>query len=515
MNVARRNASVDVPTRRAPRPAMLRPASVLLLSLSAAWANADDCDPVFDNVVWESTGCESPRSYLDICPFGQHARKARECIEWDEVKECEDIEKVLDFRKRFEGGQFESEADACIIAKRLQACSLVHDTRAKFDCLQEAQKGYKYNMDVLAAINELRNGILASAEEAISDEDVPAAESAIEDMETLFPRDQALRDLLRDLRNRLEGLKEHLRSKQLQRELEDQVRELIAERKFGEALEELKRADESGMTGKTLDSLKREATEGLAALNSIRQKRRKALAEARRLREAEDFGGARNKLEEARRFELTGKTYDAELEAIAAAEDRKRKRKQKQEALAEARRLREAEDFGGARNKLEEARELGLGENEYRAELEAIEKAKAGSRKLAERLRECKAQLDGSKLDEALACYQEVLEWDKGHSEAKKQVPRLEMLVEWRATDRANDIGRYHAFEQKYKERRDLGRFATSLSRLAREKLNSKQDEFWKSVEASGSRDMYERYVTIYPEGRYVGEAREWLENEG
>ena len=515
MNVAKRNASVDVPTRRAPRLATLRPASVLLLSLSAAWANADDScrsNPAVDNLMWETTGCESPRSYLEICPFGQHARKARECIEWDEVKECEDIEKVLDFRKRFEGGQFESEADACIIAKRLQACSLVHDTRAKFDCLQEAQKGYKYNMDVLAALNELRSGILASAEEAMTDEDVPAAESAIEDMKKLFPGD---RGALRDLRNRLESLKEHLRSKQLQRELEDQVRELIAEGKFGEALEELKRADESGMTGKTLDSLKREATEGLAALNSIRKKRREALAEARRLREAEDFGGARNKLEEARRFELTEKTYDAEREAIAAAEDRKRKRQQKQEALAEARRLREAEDFGGARNKLEEARELGLGENEYRAELEAIEKAKAGSRKLAERLRECKAQLDGSKLDEALACYQEVLAWDKGHSEAKKQVPRLEMLVEWRATDHANDIGRYHAFERKYKERRDLGRFATSLSRLAREKLNSKQDEFWKSVEASGSRDMYERYVTIYPEGRYVGEAREWLENEG
>ena len=565
MNAGRRNASVDVPTRRAPRPAMLRLASVLLLSLSAAGANADDeCGhPGMDDLFWESTQCEFAQEYLRTCEFqgGRHVRKARECIAWDKVKKCDDLEKVVDFKKRFEGGSFESEADACIrrlnVAKRLQACGLVLDTRVKFECLQKAQGLDEFNIHVLNEINKLRLGILASAEEAMANRDIPAAESAVGDMEALFPRDKALRDL----RNRLENLKD----KQAQRDLEDRVRKLIAERKFKEALEELRKGIDQGMTGKTLESLEREATEGLAKSEINRQKRQEALAEARRLRDAEDFDGARRMLDEALEFGLPKEKHDAELEATEKAEDRQRKRQEalaearrlrdaedfdgarkvldealefglpkkmydaelkatekaedrqrkRQEALAEARRLRDAEDFDGARKVLDEALEFGLPKKMYDAELKAIEKVEAGSRRVVERLRECKAHMDGSRLDEALACYQGVLEWDKGHREAKKQAARLEMLVEWRATDRADDIGRYHAFEQKYKERRDLGRWATSLSRLAREKLNSKQDEFWRSVKASGSRAMYERYVTIYPEGRYVGEAEDWLENEG
>ena len=563
-----RNASVDGRAERVRQPGALRLASVLLLSLPAAWTGADDgCDtPMMDDLLWNSTQCEFVQNYLNACGSqGRHVRKARECIEWDKVKKCDDLEKVLAFKKLFKDGVFALDADACIarlnVGKLLQACRLHHAIETKFECFQEVLERDRHNIEALAGIDKIRKDILTSADEAMANEDVAAVESAINDLEMLFPRDKALKDL----RAGLAELIERIAIKQARNALEDRVRELIAERKFEEALEELRKGSAQGVTGKKFESLRSEATEGLAELAKSRQAREQALAEARRLREAEDFDGARRKLKEGRALGVPEKTYDSELKAIEKAENRRETREtalaearrlreaedfdgarrklkegralgvpektydseleaiQKAEnrlrareaALAEAQRLREAKDFDGAREKLEEARRLTLPENAYLKELEAINEAEKDIRRLAELLRECMGHMDGAQMVDALTCYRRVLELAPGHREAKKQVALLGMLVTWLEVDSAGTVRRYYAFELEFKERSDLGTWAARLTQLAREKLNSKQDEFWNSVKASRSREMYELYRTIFPEGRYVREAGEWLENEG
>ena len=75
-----RNASVDGRAERVRQPGALRLASVLLLSLPAAWTGADDgCDtPMMDDLLWNSTQCEFVQNYLNAwriagqtCPQGE------------------------------------------------------------------------------------------------------------------------------------------------------------------------------------------------------------------------------------------------------------------------------------------------------------------------------------------------------------------------------------------------------------------------------------------------------------
>ena len=519
-----RNTTIAGWAMRMRRLGAVRLASVLLLSLPAAWASADaGCStPMLDDLLWNSTQCEFAQHYLDACGSqGRHVRKARECIEWDKVRKCEQLEKVVAFRKLFPGGAFAPEADACIARlesdKRLQACRLHHAIETKFECFQEVLKMDRFNLEALEEVDNIRQDILNSADaamtkkdEAVTEEDIAALETAINDMERMFPRDRALKGLRDRLAEVSDVIRERHERRQAQKDLEDRVRKLIGQKKFEEALVELQKPRDPGVSGKTLESLEREAREGLERAKS-RRAREAALAEAQGLRDAEDFDGARRKLKEARGLGLPEKTYVAESKAIDEAERTQRARAT---ALAEAQKLRKRGDFAGARRQLEKALALGLPKKAYNAELEAIALAEREIQRLAKLQRECQDHMDGARMVDSLTCYRRVLELEPGNREAGKQVPLLEMFVAWLEVDKAGTVKQYYAFEEKYKERRDLDG-ATHLTQLAREKLNSKQVAFWGSVKSSGSREMYELYVSIFPQGRYVREAREWLENEG
>ena len=108
---------------------------------------------------------------------------------------------------------------------------------------------------------------------------------------------------------------------------------------------------------------------------------------------------------------------------------------------------------------------------------------------------------------------------EEARREEESRKSKVELYEAWTATDGARTVERYYAFEQTYKkrlaefERAGLGDSARHLVSLAREKLNSLHEGYWKSVIASNKQEAYERYLKIYPKSRYARRAGEWLEN--
>ena len=107
-------------------------------------------------------------------------------------------------------------------------------------------------------------------------------------------------------------------------------------------------------------------------------------------------------------------------------------------ALAEAKALRVRGELVQARGKLGEARDVGLLEEDYLAELREIERAEAKAGEVSARLAECAAHRDGTRLEKALACYREVLDRAPGNVQARFEVLRLDMYA---ALTEANRIG--------------------------------------------------------------------------
>ena len=466
-------------------------ASVLLLWLPATWAGADDvrCDAMADMVLWATTGCERAAAYLARCEQrGKHVKEAKLCLAFDDVKACDDLSKAVDFKRRFGSEhKFADEINRCIarlertdrIDRLLHACR-VHFEQGRItsglvgnalDCFTSVLHEDPANLEAMAGVEKITAHLVKEATEALESSKVDKAEAAIKEIERLSPRHRQLRDL----RVRLEALKKSLRERDERRTalkaLEEKVQTLMDREQYREALAAVQKGREDELTSKLLARLEKDANRALAAKKN-RQAQEKALAEARTLRGKGEFGGARAKLEEARKAGLPDKEYARELRAINEAEQEVRAK----EGLA---------------------------------------------RKRETLLAECSAHLQGARLEEGLACYRELLKLDPGHAEAGTQVLRLAMFVEWIATDGSGTAERYFAFEETYKKQitefasADLRDEAKHLAQLAREKLHSLHDEYWQSVKAANTREAYSRYVEIFSEGPNATEARAWLRNAG
>ena len=466
-------------------------ALMLLLWLPATWAGAEDsrCDAMADMVLWATTGCERAAAYLARCEQrGKHVKEAKLCLAFDDVKACSDLSKAVDFKRRFGSEhKFADEIDRCIarletnerIDRLLHACR-VHFEQGRItsglvgnalDCFKSVLHADPTNLEAMAGVEKITAHLVKEANEALESSGVDKAEAAIKELERLSPRHRELKGL----RDRLAALKKSLRERDEHRvalkALEEKVQTLMDQEQYREALAEVQKGRDDELTSKLLARLEKEANRALAAREN-RQAQEKALAEARALRGKGEYDGARAKLEESRKAGLPDKEYRRELRAIDEAE--------------------------------KEAR------------------AKEGlARKRETLLAECRAHLQAARLEEALACYRELLKLDPGHAEAGTQVLRLTMFVAWIAADGSGTVERYFAFEETYKKQitgfasADLRDEAKHLVQLAREKLHSLHDEYWQSVKAANTREAYSRYVEIFSEGPNADEARAWLRNAG
>ena len=151
-------------------------------------------------------------------------------------------------------------------------------------------------------------------------------------------------------------------------------------------------------------------------------------------------------------------------------------------ALAEAKALRVRGELVQARGILGKARDAGLPEEDYLAELREIERAEAEAEagEVSARLAECAAHRDGTRLDKALACYREVLDRAPGNVQARFEVLRLDMYAALTEANRIDTREQYQRFmdetTRKLDEYRrvDLEEEAKHLIDLAREKQQSR-----------------------------------------
>ena len=172
------------------------------------------------------------------------------------------------------------------------------------------------------------------------------------------------------------------------------------------------------------------------------------------------------------------------------------------EGIAEVRSLLESGRIPEARDLLGELVGMGL-DDERLAELEsalADGEARARAEEIERLLGECAAHDRSKRLAEALGCYREVLQLDGDHEEATAEEARLVPLVAWERANGEDTVEEYFGFWQSFP--------GSVFARLARLKLDGLEVEYWQSIEGSGDRSKYLRYLEIYPEGRFGALAR-------
>ena len=487
---------------------------ILLLSLPFAWAGAQDstegtgtvCTEGRDPILWRTTGCSLPEEYLKMCsPHGKYVRKARVCMAWNKVKHCETVESVTDlsirddvmgFNERFPDSDFNRRAERCIerieklhhIAALLSTCrEHVKEGRIftgkwgnAVSCYREVLAQDPTNVEAKLETNKIRENLLNAADEALDEGKIHEAERPIDGLATINQEDPALRDL----RDRLAELQEAERRQTEIAEARDalvkRIETLIGEDEFDEALGELQRWKSGEPWDKELASLEKAARDGRAKADQEKQ----------------------------------------EHEQTKQAEERARQAREK--AMRDVRDALGERDFARARDRLDVAYDNGLPDREYRAKREEIALAEEQNNKrraLSELLAKCRELNTRGPAEDALRCYREVLELAPDHAEAKREVPILEMFVDWDQTDALRMVDAYYAFEQKHTEKTekhgDLGQLARTLVSLARTKMNSEQDDYWESVTEQGTAGAYRDYLRIFPEGTYASEARQWLKENG
>lgn len=162
--------------------------------------------------------------------------------------------------------------------------------------------------------------------------------------------------------------------------------------------------------------------------------------------------------------------------------------------------------LGTARERLVAARTLGLDDGTHRDLLAAIERAEAApaANARAEEVRrlwgECEKHGSGGQLRAALACVRKVAALDPKHPEAADKVRRLKVMIAFEDASEKDTVEAYFGFEQAHR--------GTGEATVARFLLNKYEDGYWQEVRKSGTRAGYERYLVIYPTGRYADRAR-------
>ena len=198
--------------------------------------------------------------------------------------------------------------------------------------------------------------------------------------------------------------------------------------------------------------------------------------------------------------------------------------------IAEVRNLIEHEHFADARIRLDEARSLGLDPELYTVFLAHLDKAKAGAGAEQERgpespghepqappepgevdvaqlLSECRALKSTRRWEEALECVRRVRALGADDVDLRDEERELDMLVAFSRVYESPSVEGYLAF---------IGDYAwSSFVDAAREQIRGLEDVYWSEVKAAGTHQRYERYLEIYPQGRYADEAQRRLSGGG
>ena len=228
-------------------------------------------------------------------------------------------------------------------------------------------------------------------------------------------------------------------------------------------------------------------------------------ARVRALVEEGEIPEARRILEEARVLGLPDEQYQALSDAIDQAhvdpppDDDSIERK-----IARVRELVDEGEIAQARRVLEEARVLGLDDEQYQALSDAIDQAHKGAAPL---LAQCQSFKSERRWDEALVCVRQVLAADPDNAEARDEERNLEMLVAFSTVHDEPTVEGWFEFIKNYPW--------SPFVDAATEGLRELESPYWEEVKATDTPERYRRYLEIYPEGRYVREARRRLSGEG
>ncbi len=456
-------------------------------------------------------------------PGSRYAEEARECIAWGEARACEDIRIVKQFVEDFPEGRYVGAANACVailemaqqrnsrVAALLRECRAHHDADrltagaggSALECYRKVLDEEPGNQQALDGIASIEKHYTDKANASLRDETPEAVDSSIKRLETINPEHrmvEKLRARLEDLRlalaerTRLAGEREALRA---------EVESLLGQGSHEQALARLQEGSKRGLSDKSLQALEEQAREGLADAEARRKQEAEAearrqtaamIAEVRELLGRGDFSGARARLGEAREEGLGDDAHAGLAAAIDEAEAEARER-EIEALVAEVRARLAREEHEAARRALDEARAAGLGEETHAELAAAIDEAET-----AQLLAGCEEHRASGRWEELQQCAHRVLALNADHAGARKLATMGARRLAWNAVEGAPSVEGYHEFRQRYR--------AHFLARLARQKLERMEDAYWEWVEATNTPDAYRRYLEIYPQGKYVEQAR-------
>ena len=515
-------AARPAPMRLGPRPATIRLASSLLLVSMAVSAD------VTDDFFWDSIkGCKTvagTERYLIRYPEGTHAEEARECLKrwqeeqaaWDRVRSCDNADAVRRFLREFPESRYAGEASECItrneqrkkalerrelVERRLNECRAHHGAGRiseglggnALECFGKVLEEDPGNPEALKGIDDIVTYYSNKATAALDSGRPDAAEREIERLEKIVPESsdvEALRSRLEDLKRELAA---HERLERERKALLAEAENLLEQGEYEKVIDLVSAGRKAGLDDKRLDALNRRAGEALAKEAATRNLEAK-VAEVRARIEQGNFAGARMNLEEAKGLGLDGETYGALAAEMDEAE--------REAKVSESQALREHGDYEAAREGLHRARELGLSEARYEEEMKRIDRLEA-----AQSLAACREYKSGWRWEKALECVRRVLELDPDNAEAIDEERELDMLAAFDRVHQSPSVEGYHEFMKDYPW--------SPFVDVASEGLRESEDAYWEEVNRAATRERYERYLEIYPEGRHAGEARRRLSGEG
>ena len=159
-------------------------------------------------------------------------------------------------------------------------------------------------------------------------------------------------------------------------------------------------------------------------------------------------------------------------------------------------------EYRTARETLGRARAAGLSEAEHAERAARIDRAEREARaeEIERLMAQCGQEMAQDRLRPALDCFGRVLALEPGHEEARTAAASLASSIAWDEAKGTHSVEGYYRFEHEHAR--------SAFAQLARKRLQKLEARYWQEVEASGTRDAYERYLEIYPEGPHAEEAR-------
>ena len=474
----------------------------------AAWNRVKGCDDAGE-----------VERFLEEVPESRYRDEALQCLAWSKVRRCDEINAVRRFLREFPESLYAAEASDCIarhelreqererralVERRLTECR-AHFRAGRVSagaggnalaCFGQVLGDDPGNLEALQGIEEIVAYYLRRATTALDVGDPVAAEREVGRLESIVPESSDVEAL----RRRLEGLKqeltEHERIEQERKALIEEVERQLELGEYEKVVELVSDGQKRGLEDKYLDSLARQAEEALAN-EAMSQSLAATVAEVQAHIEQRNVTGARAGLDAAKDMGLDGERYgvlataiaEAEREAAEAAAQRAREAQ-----VSESETQRERGDYEAARTALRRARELGLHEARYEEEMLLIARLEA-----AQLLSACREYKSDWRWEAALDCVRRVLELDEHNAEAWEEARELDMLAAFSTAHQSPSVEGYYRFTQDYPW--------SIFVDVASVRLQELEDGYWEEVKATDTREGYERYLEIYPEGRYAIES--------